>query len=114
MGVLLGFVTFFAMMFGIFYMFYTTRNRERIALIEKGAEASVFEMSKSSGNFGTAIGSFFNALKIGLFLIGIGLGIVVGYLLTYSGMEEGAAYTSMIFLFGGLGLVVYYLLNRKK
>ncbi len=28
--------------FGIFYLHYSTRNRERMALIEKGADASIF------------------------------------------------------------------------
>jgi hypothetical protein len=29
-------------------------------------------------------------------------------------MEEGISYFSMILLFGGLGLLVYYFLARKK
>lgn len=105
-------VTIFAAIFGMYYMFITARNRERLALIEKGADASLFKSAKEPGD-GT-FGNMFSALKIGLFLIGIGLGIAMGYFVSLSGMDEGASYPSMIFLFGGLGLVVYYLISKKK
>lgn len=113
MEVLVGFLTFFGLVFGICYMYYTTRNKERMALIEKGADASLFSTGKVNSTSG-AFGRIFNVLKIGLFLVGVGLGIVMGYFLSVAGMVEGAAYTSMIFLFGGLGLVLFYLLNRRK
>ena len=32
----------FGVIFGIFYLFISARNRERLALIEKGADASIF------------------------------------------------------------------------
>ena len=31
----------------------------------------------------------------------------------YSSLDEGVAYISMIFLFGGIGLVTYYFISRK-
>ena len=47
-------VTLFAASFGMYYMFITARNRERLALIEKGADASLFKSAQepSSGAFG--------------------------------------------------------------
>jgi len=114
MEVLIAFLTFFAMVFGIYYMFFTTRNKERLALIEKGADASLFNTGKEPSQVGNTLGRVFSVLKIGLFLVGIGLGIVAGYLVSMAGMDEGAAYPSMIFLFGGLGLIVYYLFSRKN
>lgn len=100
---------FFGLIFGIYYVHYTIRNRERMAMIEKGVDASFFETKKGGKrNYGSLI------FKIGMFFIGIGLGIVAAYALVYgAGMEEGAAYPSMIFLLGGLALVVVYLLERK-
>ena len=63
---LIGFIAFFAMVFGIAYVYYTTRNKERMALIEKGADASLFNTGKEGQN------SLFNwnklTLKIGMFL----------------------------------------------
>ena len=35
-------LSLFAAIFGIFYLHYTTRNKERMALIEKGGDASMF------------------------------------------------------------------------
>jgi hypothetical protein len=35
-------LSLFAMIFGIVYLIYSTRNRERLALIEKGVDASIF------------------------------------------------------------------------
>jgi hypothetical protein len=52
-------------------------------------------------------------LKTGLFFIGIAAGIVAGYLLSLTGMNVAAGYVSMIFLFGGLGLIVYYPISKK-
>jgi hypothetical protein len=97
----------FAMIFGIVYIAITTRNRERMALIERGADPTLFEAKKKAAGSGT--------MKVGLFFLGIGFGIVVAYMLTSGGgMEEGAAYPAMIFIFGGLALVVSYLWQRKQ
>ncbi len=96
----------FAMIFGIVYMGITSRNRERMALIERGADPMLFETRKKASTGGI--------MKLGLFFCGIGLGIVVAYLLTSGGgMDEGAAYPSMIFIFGGIALVTSYLWQRK-
>jgi hypothetical protein len=97
----------FAMIFGIFYIVITSRNRERMALIERGADPTLFEARKKASTCGS--------MKIGLFLFGIGLGIVVAYLFSSGGgMEEGAAYPAMIFVFGGLALIVSHLWQRKQ
>ena len=95
----------FAMIFGIVYLGITSRNRERMALIERGADPALFESKKKTGVSGV--------MKLGLFLVGIGLGIVIAYFLVSGGMEEGAAYPAMIFIFGGLALIASYLWQRK-
>jgi len=111
MEVLVAFIAFFAMLFGIVYLFYTTRNKERMALIEKGADASLFNIPKGSGS---AYQWSKLTLKIGMLAVGIGVGIIVGAILAEAGvLNEGAMYTSMIFLFGGLSLVLFYLIDRK-
>ncbi|HVN57135.1 MAG TPA: DUF6249 domain-containing protein [Bacteroidales bacterium] len=102
-------IAFFASVLGIVYLFYTTRNKERMALIEKGADASLFNTGKEKG---TGWSKF--TLKIGMLSIGVALGIICGAVLTQAGiLYDGANYTSMIFLFGGLSLVLYYLIDRK-
>lgn len=97
----------FATIFGVFYVYFTTRNKERLALIEKGADATLFATGKKYNwkNF---------ALSSGMFLIGIGLGVLVGAILESSlNLNEGVGYTMSIFIFAGLSLVVYYFFARK-
>jgi len=94
---------FFAMV--VLIVFMAIRKKERLALIEKGADASLFE-SKKQGN---------GTLKWGLFLIGIGIGLIIANILVKNYlMAEEAAYFSMIFLFGGIALVVSYFMGKKK
>jgi preprotein translocase subunit YajC len=97
----------FAMIFGIVYVIVTSRNRERMAMIERGADASLFESKKKAGTGGI--------LKVGLLLLGIGFGILMAYFITSLGiMDEDSAYGSMIFIFGGLALIGSYLWQRKQ
>jgi hypothetical protein len=98
---------FFLAIFGIIYVYFRARNKERLALIEKGADASIFISATGKKENKHVL------LKVGLFFVGIAAGIVAGYLLSLTGMNEAAGYLSMIFLFGGLGLIVYYPISRK-
>ncbi|HHJ09579.1 MAG TPA: hypothetical protein ENK25_01645 [Bacteroidetes bacterium] len=98
----------FATIFGIFYVWFITRNKERMALIEKGADASVFFSKKRPNRRSTVLG-------LGMFLLGIALGILIGALLAnYTMLSEGVAYSSMVFFFGGLSLIVFYLIDKKQ
>jgi len=111
MGPLIAFIAFFATVFGIMYIFYTTRHKERLALIDKGADASLFNTGKESKGYSWSKVT----LKTGMFFMGIALGIIMGAVLSQVGvLEEGANYTSMIFFFGGLSLVLFYLIDRKS
>jgi F0F1-type ATP synthase membrane subunit c/vacuolar-type H+-ATPase subunit K len=112
MGTLIAFIALFATVFGIMYVHYTTRNKERMALIEKGADASLFNTGKE-GNRTLNWGKF--TLKIGMLLTGIGLGIIAGAILESAAVfpSEEAGYFSMILIFGGLALVLFYLFDRK-
>ena len=95
-------ISFFAAVYGIFHLY--VRRKERLALIEKGLTASIFN---SESNVSPS-------LKYGIFCIGIAVGFLLGELLAQTtNMEEGIAYLSMIFLCGGIGLVTYYFIARK-
>jgi hypothetical protein len=110
---LIAFIAFFAMVFGIMYLHYTTRNRERMALIDKGADASLFNTGKEGQKSSISWNRF--TLKIGMLSMGVGVGIIVGaFLENLNLMPDGPGYVSMIFLFGGLSLVLFYLIDRKK
>jgi hypothetical protein len=112
METLVAFIAFFATVFGIMYVHYTTRNKERMALIEKGADASLFNTGKEATKFNYSWGKF--TLKIGMLFMGIALGIITGAVLSDADvLNEGANYPSMIFFFGGLSLVLFYIIDRK-
>jgi hypothetical protein len=113
MGPLIAFIAFFATVFGIMYVFYTTRNKERMALIEKGADASLFNTGKDESKKSFSWSKF--TLKIGMLFMGIAVGIIAGAILAQAGiLDEDAMYPSMIFFFGGLSLVLFYVIDRKS
>jgi hypothetical protein len=96
----------FSSIFGVFYVYLNTRNKERLSLIEKGADASLFATKKSHRSNLT--------LKIGMLAVGIGVGILIGSLLeSYTTLDEEVAFPSMIFLFGGLFLIVNAMIEKK-
>ena len=107
------FIALLATVFGIMFVFYSTRHKERLALIEKGADASLFstgkERSKSTFNWSKF------TLKVGMLAMGIAVGIIAGAILANAGiLDEGAMYPAMIFFFGGLSLVLFYVIDRKS
>jgi uncharacterized membrane protein YiaA len=99
-------IAFFIMLFGIVYVVITSRNRERMLLIEKGADPKLFESVKKTSTGGV--------LKWGLLMVGVGLGIFLATLLVDAGMNEPASYFAMICIFGGLGLLVAYKIDQKN
>ncbi len=63
----------------------------------------------------TDAGNFFNSLKIGIFLVFIGIGMFVGYQLhSIFNIDRGIAMFGSIFISGGLALVLYYFLASNK
>jgi hypothetical protein len=82
------------------------RRKERMALIEKGADAPLFDPKPSTNIL---------ALKFGLLFIGVAIGLLLGSLLVeLTTLNDEAAYFSMVFLFGGIGLVVSHFLEKKE
>jgi hypothetical protein len=101
-------ISFFALIFGWVYIYFTNRNKERMALIEKGASANLFASSREL--FGSLA-----TLKLAMFLIGVAVGALVGNILDATTVvNDGVAYFSMICLFGGIALVVYYLVAQRS
>jgi NAD/NADP transhydrogenase beta subunit len=102
-------VSFFLMVFAIVYISLTTRNRERMAMIEKGVDPKIFTPEPRNLKVSQYI-----TFKWGLFLVGLAVGLFVGAMLDqYSEMPEGPMYISMILAFGGLALILAYLLRGR-
>jgi hypothetical protein len=101
------FVCMFGTLFGILYFFYTTRNRERLALIEKNADPSILK-TQNTGSFKKF------SIKLGMLFAGAGIGTLVGNILVLTtGLDKPVAYLSMILLFAGVGLIASYFVAAK-
>jgi hypothetical protein len=80
------------------------QNMERMAIIEKGLTPDLFK--KESSTAGT--------LRAALLLIGAGTGLLLAYFLDRAWDMEEVAYFSMLFICGGMGLGLAYLIEEKK
>ena len=101
----------FGVIFAIAYLFFSTRNKERLALIEKGADASIFMKGRREG-----AAPFWKIiiLNLSLLLMGIGVAIFVASILHYNlGVEYEVAYPGTIFLLAGVGLMVGFNMTKK-
>lgn len=99
-------ISMFLSAFGILYVYLNTRHKERLTLIEKGADPALFQTKKGQSNV---------SMKFGMLFVGIALGILMGNILTETtSLKEEVAYISMIFLFAGISLVLYYITIEKK
>jgi len=87
------------------------RRKERIMLIEKGVNPHDVKLDFPA--FSSA--PSFSGLKFGMFFMGIGIGILLGSILAATTiLDPEVAYFSMIFLFGGLALVIHHLIDKKS
>jgi len=81
-------------------------NQERMAMIDKGVDPQFFNIRRQRNTSGP--------LRASLLLVGAGIGLLFGYFLDETfGMQE-VAYFSMLFIFGGMGLGLSYLIEERK
>lgn len=105
---------FFACVFFGWYYYLQARNKERMALIEKNADIAEIYKKRE-------IRFHFPWLKLGMIITGAGLGLFAAVLFSlFPGGDDlirksdGALYFSLIFLFGGAGVVIAYFVERPK
>ena len=94
---------------GFFYMIIYLRrfdNAERMAMIEKGVDPTLFTKKQRANTSGP--------LRAALLFIGAGTGLLIAYFLDRAWDMEEVAYFSMLFVFGGLGLGAAYIVEEKK
>jgi hypothetical protein len=96
----------FATIFGVRYL----QNQENMLMIQSGMDPGIRRPK----------GPTFIALKIGLLLIGAGLGLFTAFLLDNTIMNydehnnNPSLYFSLIAVFGGLGLFISHLIEMKE
>ena len=99
-------IVFFGIVFGMFYLWISSRHKERMSLIDKGESADkIFGVPQK--------GTKKWLLNLGILSLGVAIGVLVGSLLETIGMNEEIAYPAAIFLFGGCGLVAAFFISRK-
>jgi uncharacterized membrane protein len=99
--------TMFAMVYGIVYLY----RRERMAMIERGMDPRSYKPKVHN----------YNTLKWGLLLIGAGLGLFLAYILDHTCLafmnreyeHNPSIYFALIAIFGGAGLLISHLVERK-
>ena len=111
---------FFSAIVLSFYFYIRFRNKERLALIEKGVDVSeIFKTKEFTFKFPW--------LRLGILILGIGTGLLVAYILidylptpardpNYSYNRDIILMSSLL-IFGGLGLIlgnVFERLGKKK
>ncbi|MDD2612485.1 MAG: hypothetical protein PHR38_06840 [Bacteroidales bacterium] len=116
---------------GIYKLFELfARKKERLAMIEKIGDK--FDASMVEGKFTfpakTCQKSNYGTMKIACLLLGVGLGLMVGFFIVLNtiGLHypdesrfdyrefESVIYGSSVLLFGGLGLLIAFLIEMKS
>ncbi|WP_224489430.1 DUF6249 domain-containing protein [Robertkochia flava] len=100
----------FGVLFGICYLFISSRHKERLALIDKGTDASIFYSNNRSSSPTWKV----LILNLAMILIGIGVGIIVAGILHFTLNVKGdVAFPGSIFTFAGIGLFIGFKLTQK-
>lgn len=102
----------FAMIFGIVYL----RTRENLAMVERGMNPRQQYVRPAP----------FRSLKLGLLLLGAGLGLLIAYFIDFNLPEKiinqgdfhyrqdnNAIYFALVAAGGGLGLIISYFIEKK-
>lgn len=104
-------------------------KKERLAIIEKMGEKLSPEMLENKINLPSVGNVSFSALKFACLFIGLGLGLLVAYLICTTTIENYATpnanwswevrqsvsviYGACVLLFGGIGLLAAFLIELK-
>jgi hypothetical protein len=107
------FVSAAAMIIITTYIDRTAKHKERMALIENGADASIFEKPKKVKGKRNKSNNY-SALKFGMLAVGLGLGLVSGALLNIILRAEPLPHFAMMLIGGGSALIAYYNIVAKR
>ncbi len=88
----------------------TTKNRERMAMIEKGLSSDVIKAMHTKDLSRDPLGS----LKWGIIFILAGAAIMVGNYLREHYLIDDGVVVGLVCLFVGLGLVIFYSIASKR
>ncbi|HWP82194.1 MAG TPA: DUF6249 domain-containing protein [Bacteroidota bacterium] len=95
----------------IVYTWISTRHKERIAMIEKGVNPGDFKGMSVREMFRT---SPLSTLKWGILAFSVGLGLIAATYIDEIWIHEDSVYPASMLIFGGLGLILFYLIAARK
>ncbi|HMG10818.1 MAG TPA: DUF6249 domain-containing protein [Mucilaginibacter sp.] len=99
------FISVSLVVFGICYYYFTTRHKERMAIIEKGLPPDFF---RGLNNYLPLV------LTLGMICIGVAIGITLGcFLWELLPLEPVFTIAASVFLFSGISMVISYFIVKR-
>ena len=108
---------------GIYKLFELfVRKKERLIIIDKIGDKLTPDILNGKIDFSTDIPKLsFSALKFGCLFMGLGIGLMVAFAVHYNFADfvenayylRSAVYGSCVLLFGGLGLLIAFIVELK-
>ena len=95
----------------VFIVYFNNRHRERMALIEKGADPAEFKGTPMREWFRT---NPLSSLKWGLLAVFVGLGLMFAMYLDRNYDVRDSIYFSCMLVSGGLALIIFYFIAARK
>ncbi|MBK7944529.1 MAG: hypothetical protein IPJ85_04120 [Flavobacteriales bacterium] len=103
-----GLIIPFGAAFGVMYLHYTTRHRERMNMIDKGMDPLIAKPAPDGRR----------AMRNGLLMVGIGLGLLAGWIIQHallgSESENPLPFFIGVAICGGASLMAYYQFYGRK
>lgn len=102
-----GILAVFGTGFGITYLIVSSRHRERMSMIERGMDPNAHKAPPEPNK----------ALRDGLLIVGVGLGLLAGWLFRQHVMGDSRSPLPLFIgaaIFGGSAQVIYYLKFGRK
>ena len=104
-------LVFFLTIGGVWGAIILTRHKERMNMIEKGMKADDIKSLYVRQALQT---NPLASLKWGIILVCVGVAIILGMWLRNSFLYDEGIFPGLIAMFGGIGLVAFYLIASKK
>lgn len=97
----------FSAVFGAIYVFIMTKHREKMYMMENQLDREEYGFRLFDGTYQT--------LKVGILMISLAVGLLAGNYLdeTYWVDKEFAHLFGML-LFGGIGLIIHFLIEKNS
>lgn len=93
------------------FLYFSTRHKERMSLIESGRDASIFDETTPKRKTSNTS----SALKYGLFFVFIGFGVLMGVFIEETfRMPDASGVIPSILISGGIALLLYYKITKDN